>query len=210
MKDIYYPPKLGENQFHCINCNVFASQSWWNTIRSKPNVGSVRVDELRISLCSHCNSETFWHNGKLAIPDESPVEQSHLDLPEDCLGEYNEAKSVFARSPRAASALLRLCIQKLMPHLGEQGKNINDDIKSLVEKGLPPLIQKSLDYCRVVGNNAVHPGEIVLDETPEIAQNLFKMINFIVEDRITRPKEIENLYNQLPQSSLNAIEKRDN
>lgn len=210
MKETYYPPTYGEKQFHCINCHVFASQSWCNTTRVLAGFAvSQPVHEMKISVCSHCQTETFWFNGKMVVPDESPIEQPHSDLPEDCLIEYKEARSVFSRSPRAAAALLRLSIQKLMPHLGEKGANINDDIKSLVAKGLPPLIQKALDYCRVIGNNAVHPGEIILNDTPDIAQNLFKMINIIVEDRITRPKEIEELYNQLPQSSLDAIEKRD-
>jgi hypothetical protein len=96
-----------------------------------------------------------------------------------------------------------------MPHLGENGKNINDDMKSLVTKGLPPLIQKALDFCRVVGNNAVHPGEIDLNDTPEIAAKLFQMINFIVDDRIARPKEIDALYSGLPPDALKAIAKRD-
>lgn len=71
------------------------------------------------------------------------------------------------------------------------------------------MVQQALDYCRVVGNNSVHPGEINLNDTPEIAYSLFEMVNFIVEDRIARPKQVQALYNQLPQGARNAIEKRD-
>ena len=145
----------------------------------------------------------------MVVPTESPVEPPHHDLPDACLSDYEEARDIVSRSPRGAVALLRLCLQKLMPHLGEEGKNINDDIKYLVTKGLPSLVQQALDVCRVVGNNAVHPGELDINDTPEIAHQLFQMINFIVEDRITRPKEIQALYSQLPQGAIDAIAKRD-
>ena len=145
----------------------------------------------------------------MIIPSEAPVPPPHTDMPEACLPEYDEARSIVALSPRAASALLRLAVQKLMTELGEKGKNINDDIGSLVAKGLPVLVQQALDFCRVVGNNAVHPGEIEINGTPEIAHNLFAMMNFIVEDRIARPKQMQTLYAQLPEGARNAIETRD-
>ena len=145
----------------------------------------------------------------MIIPAEAPVAPPHPDMPKSIIEEYQEARSIFAKSPRAAVALLRLAIQKLMVELGEKGKNINADIKALVSRGLPVQIQQAFDYCRVIGNNAVHPGEINLNDTPEMGQHLFNMLNFIVEDRITRPKHIASLYSQLPEDARNAIEKRD-
>jgi hypothetical protein len=145
----------------------------------------------------------------MVVPSDSPVPPPHADMPEECLDEYNEARSIFGQSARASAALLRLAIQKLMAVLGEKGENINQDIKSLVSKGLPVQVQQALDFCRVVGNNAVHPGDIKLTDSPEIAHHLFSMINFIVEDRITRPKQIEKLYLQLPETARDHIEKRD-
>ena len=145
----------------------------------------------------------------MIIPSEAPVEPPHPDLPANCLTDYEEARSIFSASSRGAAALLRLCVQKLCIHLDESGENLNDDIKSLVSKGLPPSVQQALDYCRVIGNNAVHPGEIDIKDTPEIAQKLFRMINFIVEDRITRPREIQEVYDRLPKEEKVKIEKRD-
>jgi hypothetical protein len=55
----------------------------------------------------------------------------------------------------------------------------------------------------------VHPGEIDLNDTPEIALQLFGLINIIVEDRITKPKEIEELYSKLPDGAKKAIEECD-
>ena len=70
-------------------------------------------------------------------------------------------------------------------------------------------VQQALDFCRVVGNNAVHPGVINLNDSPEVAHNLFEMINFIVEDRISRPKHVQSLYANLPEENRKAIESRD-
>lgn len=161
------------------------------------------------SRCSHCKDWSFWCDSRLIEPAEAPIELPHEDLPADCVADYEEAREIFARSPRGAAALLRLVVQKLLPHLGQDGKNINNNIAELVAAGLPVQVQQALDFCRVVGNNAVHPGEIQLDDTPDMAEQLFSMINFIVQDRIARPKEIAEKFKRLPESAKAAIAKRD-
>ncbi len=103
------------------------------------------------------------------------------DLPDHIIRDYEEARGILRDSPRGAAALLRLCVQKLCMHLGEKGKNIDDDIASLVSKGLNPLVQKSLDIVRVIGNEAVHPGVIDLNDDRDTASQLLILItNHIV------------------------------
>ena len=145
----------------------------------------------------------------MLFPDASGAPAPHIDLPDDVREDYREAASIFAKSPRGAGALLRLALQKLMPHLGEKGDNINDDIASLVGKGLDPGVQQALDSLRVIGNNAVHPLELDLRDDAETVGALFGLINFIVEQRITHPKMLNQLYAGLPQGAREAIAKRD-
>lgn len=202
----YYPPEDQSKQFHCIHCGVFAKQTWGILYYG---YGGTISSSISFCQCEHCTDISYWYAGRMVIPAEAPVAPAHPDMPASIQSEYDEARSIFARSPRAAVALLRLAVQKLMPELGEKGENINADIKSLVAKGLPVQVQQAFDFCRVVGNNAVHPGEINLNDTPEMGQHLFNMINFIVEDRITRPKQIAELYAQLPEPARAAVEKRD-
>ena len=127
------------------------------------------------------------------------------------LNEFQHFEYHFGRdlSPRGAAALLRLGIQKLCAHLGQPGKNINADIKALVAEGLPPKVQEALDSVRVIGNDAVHPGTIDLNDNRDIANQLFRLVNFIAQKMITEPKEIEDIYNSLPAEKLKGINERD-
>lgn len=145
----------------------------------------------------------------MLVPNDAAAPMPHPDIPEELKEDYEEARGVLAKSPRSSAALLRLCIQKLCAVLGEKGKNINDDIAELVKKGLPVPIQQALDIVRVIGNEQVHPGELDVRDDPEIAGQLFELINLIVEDRIARPKQIQALYSRLPQGKRDAIAKRD-
>ncbi|RZH12698.1 DUF4145 domain-containing protein [Acinetobacter pittii] len=204
----YFPAKFKESQFHCVFCNVYTEQRWYSIGYSHWNQYH-DVKDTDCCECVKCQNISIWKNGKMIFPEQQPIVIPHSDLPNNIKSYFDEALSIFYKSPRGSTALLRLAIQQLMSELGEKGNNINEDIKSLVSKGLPIKIQQALDYCRVIGNNAVHPGEINIDDTPEIAEVLFKMINFIIEEMITKPKEVDELYNLLPESARVAIDKRD-
>ncbi len=211
MRENHLPPRFNTGKFNCLYCGVVAHQVWRKLVRdNRPHTGQLDGTPVSTSECAHCNAHTYWHGeDRIIYPDNSPAPPAHPDLPEGCRTVYDEASAIYSRSPRAAAALLRLVVQKLMPTLGEKGDNINTDIKSLVEKGLPPLVQQALDTCRVVGNHSVHPGEIDLNDTPDIAECLFEMINFIVDERIAKPNEIKRIYGKLPESARVAVEKRD-
>lgn len=131
-------------------------------------------------------------------------------MPPNIKADYHEARDIANKSPRGAAALLRLCVQKLCVHLGEKGKDLNQDIANLVKKGMPVLAQQALDYVRVIGNNAVHPGYIDLADDDETIAKLFSLINFIAETMIAQPKLINDLYTSLPNDKRLAIENRDN
>ncbi|WP_328803136.1 DUF4145 domain-containing protein [Ruoffia halotolerans] len=124
---------------------------------------------------------------------------------------YNEASKVLPDSPRASAALSRLAIQHLVDFLlpNEKG-DLNNKIGILVRTGLSPMIQQALDTVRVIGNNAVHPGIIEIEDNYDLAKNLLDLINVIANQLITLPKQIDELYSTLPDNSLKGIENRDN
>jgi hypothetical protein len=135
--------------------------------------------------------------------------QPNPDLSDPIKKDYEEARKVLDISPRSSCALLRLIIEKLLIELGVTGKDINEQIKNLVDKGLPVQIQQALDTLRVIGNHAVHPGTLDLQDDKETATKLFNLVNFVASELITRPKEIACLYGMIPEGTRIAIEKRD-
>lgn len=158
----------------------------------------------------HCGRAALWDGEVLGYPARvrgGPA--PHADMPEDVRDDYIEAQEIVDRSPRGACALLRLGVQKLMVALGEKGKDINTDIGALVKKGLPVEVQQALDSLRVIGNNAVHPGEMDLKDDRDTALALFGVLNFIVEQRIAQPKKLQDLYGRLPAGAKASIKKRD-
>lgn len=130
-------------------------------------------------------------------------------MPDDVKADYDEARSIVTLSPRGACALNRLAVQKLVDGLVPGRGDLNDKIGKLVESGLSETVQQALDALRVIGNNAVHPGELDLQDDTETAVALFDCMNLIVEDRIARPSRINSLYDRLPDRAKAAIQRRD-
>lgn len=167
------------------------------------------LHNLFLSKCYNCKKWTVWVNEDLIYPPKKFGSPPNQDLPQEILVVVEEARAILNLSPKGAAALLRLSIQMLCKHLGERGKDLNDDIASLVKKGLNPIVQKSLDVVRVIGSESVHPGVIDLNDDKDMAIRLFDLINIIAEQMITQPKHVNELYEKLPDGKLSAIEKRD-
>ena len=136
-----------------------------------------RAWNLHLSQCYNCKKFAVWIGERLLFPAHKSGVLPNPDLPDNIIRDFEEAREIVNASPRGAAALLRLCIQKLCQHLGETGRNIDDDIASFVSKGLNPRVQQSLDIVRVIGNEAVHPGVMDLKDDRDTALRLFELVN---------------------------------
>lgn len=211
-KDNIICPSFELDAFNCPHCGAYSRQYWYTL--SFYAAGTRNDTKWKIAICEHCKNYSIWFketdsHGIQFYPTSTIVEPPNEDLNDGIKRLYNEAAEIKDKSPRAAAALLRLALQELCKQLGEKGKDINYDIAELVQKGLTPYVQKALDSVRVVGNNAVHPGQIDFDDNQEIVNALFGIINFIANQTITRQKEIDSFYENLPSGARQAIEKRN-
>lgn len=171
--------------------------------------GSVPLHNVFVSRCYTCGDLAIWLHDRLLYPPAMTAQTPNPDLSEDVRHDYEEARKILNLSPRGAAALLRLAIEKICIELKAEGKDINQQIAFLVSKGLPVEVQQALDAVRVIGNEAVHPGRLDLHDDRETVTKLFSLVNFIAEDRITRPKQTKELYDMIPKEKLKGIEQRD-
>jgi uncharacterized protein DUF4145 len=88
-------------------------------------------------------------------------------------------------------------------------RDINAAIGALVGRGLDPQVQQAMDVVRVVGNNAVHPAELQLDEDSALVLALFELLNLIVDQVLARPAKLAALFQAFPEGAREAIYRRD-
>lgn len=150
----------------------------------------------------------LWHHLSLVHPVTRAGAAPNDDLDEDIRSNIDEARSILNLSPRRAAALLRLALQKVCKQLGEPGKDINTDIQSLVTKGMAPHLQQAFDAVRVIGNEAVHPGELDLRDDRETATILIDLINIVAQELISNKQSIASIYDRLPGGKLSGIQAR--
>lgn len=205
----YIQPQVFLNSFTCPHCGAIAKQDWWMKRWSvdQPN-GNKDIHPLRVGTCHHCQKTTLWVDDKMYFPDTGNAPFPNPEMPESVLKLYVEAAAISSKSPKGAAALLKLSIQVLCQELDEPGKNINTDIGNLVKKGLPLIVQQSLDIVRVTGNDAVHPRQIDTDNSETVGQ-LFDLVNIIIEYMIALPKKVSGIYSSLPADKVKGITDRD-
>jgi Domain of unknown function (DUF4145) len=203
----YARPSFGEGTFTCPHCNCFSQQSWRSI--SVGN-GYENSSGWTTSSCLRCKKYCFWENQLLVWPLKSGLPDPVEGCPKQTQGVYNEARSVFPHSARASAALLRLTIQLICIEKGLPGKDLNADIGKLVQGGLPVEIQQSLDLLRVVGNHAVHPGQIVIEDNREHIEKFFGLVNLIVDNLVVQPAKVNAMFTTLvPPGQQQQIAARD-
>ena len=144
----------------------------------------VKLLNLHVTRCYNCKGFTVWVRDRLVFParvEEAPniVEVDFREVEEDVQApaedvqhsvadvqepaeievsseEFEAAAAILNKSPRAAAALIRICIQNMMPLLKETGKNLDENVASLVRKGLEVEIHQAMDVLQVVRRN---PGQ---------------------------------------------------
>lgn len=206
----YIPPEKRKAGFHCPHCHTYAKQDWKSIYTTLGMDRRATIEDWHLSYCHRCEDYAVWVGDELVFPPILTGPTAHEDMPEDVVRDYREARKVVEDSPRAAGALLRLSIQRLMKHLDAEGGSLNSQIGNLVKEGrISSRTQQALDAVRVIGNESVHPGTMDMDDDSETVMTLFNLVNGIVQETIALDKLREEIYDSIPESKKKGIEDRD-
>ena len=212
----YKPPQYRGERFNCPSCEAFAQQRWYQMRIKKVEKDFLDKNYISTSTwqakCESCQNVSIWYDEKMIYPSESTAPPPYNDMPKDVKKIYNEARDISNLSPRAAAALLRVALEVLTVHLGETKGNLNKRIGNLKKKGLPERIIRGLDIVRITANEGgAHPGQIDLEgkDNEGIVNKLFKIVNFIVEETISKPNTMDEIFDELPEDKKKGIINRD-
>lgn len=208
-----------KRSFTCPHCGAHAQQHWG--ICTAFDVDDQTVDpdpRVEISTCEACRRIAIWRTFpdvfvgtqvELLHPRATPSEVPRLnpDAPEDVARLYAEAVAVVAMSPRAASALLRLALEALLKDLYPDEDNLSKLIGLAVANGLPHRVRMTMDVLRFNGNQSVH--DLRHEDTQETALTLFQLLNIAVDHLVTQPKQLDEMYELLPEGFRAHVERRD-
>jgi hypothetical protein len=118
---------------------------------------------------------------------------------------YVEAQGIADASPRAASVLLRVALERLLDGEGRTGKNLNDAIgKYVAEGGVPEALQQAMDTVRITGNDAAHPGDLRLDDTAGGTAALFEIVNELVDRLVGFRSRMARIYSSLDEDKTST------
>lgn len=190
----------------CLNCG---ERSYWEVItpiREYPNA----------HLPTHIEKDNDYDNNYVnkIYPHISSIDQEpNEDLDEEIKQLFNEAKDIFDKSPKAAGALLRCILEKILREIFKEkhsksylGTILNDEnVKNKIGKD----ISDACMACKIVGNESVHSSLLIfLDEDKKDVEQLFRIINLIADKFITQPKKEKNLLIGFSEKTTNQINKK--
>lgn len=199
---------FGQNQIDamtCPHCGAYTALKW-------THYGIITESGLNLKWaeCAACHEAFIQVGGELVYPTGLIGPVPGEDMSDNIREVYEEARAIAAPSPRAAAALLRVCVEMVVNELVPEKGTLFDKIGKLVDRGLDRHTQQMLDSVRIYGNDGgAHPGEIDLKEHPATVNMLMVCLNRIVEQMVTWPRESDELYRTTPENKRKVIEERD-
>jgi hypothetical protein len=170
------------------------------------------------SVCVSCKQGCVWRGDELVYPQASQVAKPHPEMPAGARELYEEAALVLPVSRRAAAALARASLERLLRALPDADSKARlDDLIAALGQRVSHRLWQILTALRYLGNDTLHAeseSELVAlyleGDGATVVEPVFGAINAIVEEVIVQPKVADNLYSMIPEGvRATAERKRD-
>jgi hypothetical protein len=148
-----------------------------------PHPLKVKMANMHISNCHSCNGFSLWVGGLLVFPTR--IDKTQELVEED----LEEAAAILNKFPRGATALMRVCIQKLVPLLEDNGKELNQRVSSLVRKGLEMEIQQAMDVLEVLRSDSAQLNPLESQADRETALRFLDSLKEVLERRMSHNRD---------------------
>ena len=158
---------------------------------------NIVFDDVYVTVCHHCEKPTIWLDDnqtlKPILPSDNQYPSPSDKMPQEVKDVYNQAGSIADKSPRAANAMLRSAIEELMRIIVETPGDLNQMIEDAYKNNIITAhIKESLHSIRLLGNNALHPNQIRIEDDVD-TNDIFNIINHIVDVTLHHSEVIENI-----------------
>lgn len=226
----YVAPSFNRDNFTCPSCGVLSLHEWAKLDGSNSHAISLHTALWR-SLCKsgYCSGFTLWtinmvtdptrqrrvqksETARMLHPKTRAAPKPNADMCDLAKTIYEEAADIADRSPRAACALLRLALEVVLKEqCGRTEKMLGNMIEGMLKDGdLPKQVEEMADVLRINGNQAIHAGEIRADDsdTRELASGLFEILNWFVEEKVSRSNRLKALVGKIPANKAQGIQQR--
>ena len=193
-----------ETAFKCPICGVYSSQKWCEMYAEENTDDFFHLGKYMLCTCLYCNQKSIWYKKNMVLPPIGEVPPPNHDLRDDIKEDYNEARNILVYSPRAACAILRLAIDKLMTQVGFDKYQVTKNKKDSGENNLNNKLGRTLERLSMKGKTQIEAGKIDSTDDKAVAMGLFELINLITELKISQSNKINQL-NELVSHSINDI-----
>ena len=163
-------------------------------------------------ICNECAHNTYFEviNPRIIKDEEYKPQATQIyprtstiewfpndDMSDEQKQLFNEAKDIFDISPKAAGALLRSVIERILrDKFPEYSQSCLGTIlgKDKVKNELDSELIGLCNACKLIGNDAAHSSLIIYeDESKQEVELLFRLINAIAEKLLSQPREYKEL-----------------
>ena len=175
---------------------------------NNPRTVKAKLVNVHASRCYNCNGFAVWVRDQLVFPGRivetsytviqgvrasgDQVQEVAVNDAEEPAAEveelegFEEAAAILHNSPRGATALMRICVQKMLPLLNREDTHLDENISNLVRKGLEVEIQQSMDALQIRRQTPFSPAHFDRKKDEETATKLLEFLQGIMGRRMLK------------------------